>query len=124
MTAKTLEVNMYRYNPEEDKFPYIKQYKIEKPAKDIMVLDLLHLLKEQDESISYRRSCREGVCGSDGMNINGKNGHSCHLYSCHQNHKPLLYMTFYMKWTHLVLLINEANLKPLYLLLVFQSYIV
>ena len=42
-----------------------------------MVLDLLHLLKEKDESISYRRSCREGVCGSDGMNINGKNGLAC-----------------------------------------------
>jgi succinate dehydrogenase / fumarate reductase iron-sulfur subunit len=77
MAANTLEVNMYRYNPEEDKFPYIKQYKIEKPTKDIMVLDLLHLLKEKDESISYRRSCREGVCGSDGMNINGKNGLAC-----------------------------------------------
>ena len=77
MAAKTLEINMYRYNPEEDKFPYIKQYQIEKPSKDIMVLDLLHLLKEQDESISYRRSCREGVCGSDGMNINGKNGLAC-----------------------------------------------
>ena len=77
MATNILEVNMYRYNPEEDKFPYIKQYQIEKPAKDIMVLDLLHLLKEQDESISYRRSCREGVCGSDGMNINGKNGLAC-----------------------------------------------
>ena len=42
-----------------------------------MVLDLLHLLKESDDSISYRRSCREGVCGSDGMNINGKNGLAC-----------------------------------------------
>ena len=77
MATNNLEVNIYRYNPEEDKFPYIKQYQIEKPAKDIMVLDLLHLLKEQDESISYRRSCREGVCGSDGMNINGKNGLAC-----------------------------------------------
>ena len=36
---------MYRYNPEEDKFPYIKQYQIEKPTKDIMVLDLLHIIK-------------------------------------------------------------------------------
>ena len=69
-----LEVSLYRYNPETDKFPYMKTYEIEKPARDIMVLDLLHLLKEGDESISYRRSCREGVCGSDGMNINGKNG--------------------------------------------------
>ena len=42
-----------------------------------MVLDLLHLLKESDDTISYRRSCREGVCGSDGMNINGKNGLAC-----------------------------------------------
>ena len=77
MIKETLEINMYRYNPEQDKFPYIKNYIINKPLKDIMVLDLLHLLKEQDESISYRRSCREGVCGSDGMNINGKNGLAC-----------------------------------------------
>jgi succinate dehydrogenase / fumarate reductase iron-sulfur subunit len=45
--------------------------------KDIMVLDALQLAKEQDSSISFRRSCREGVCGSDGMNINGKNGLGC-----------------------------------------------
>ena len=42
-----------------------------------MVLDVLALIKEQDEGFSYRRSCREGVCGSDGMNINGKNGLAC-----------------------------------------------
>ena len=48
-----------------------------------MVLDLLNLLKEEDQSISYRRSCREGVCGSDGMNINGKNG----LHALHQFQK-------------------------------------
>ena len=48
-----------------------------KPDRDIMVLELLNLLKEQDPTISYRRSCREGVCGSDGMNINGKNGLAC-----------------------------------------------
>ncbi len=93
MATNILEVNMYRYNPEEDKFPYIKQYQIEKPAKDIMVLDLLHLLKEQDESISYRRSCREGVCGSDGMNINGKNGLACitpMFYAQYEKIKPFL----------------------------------
>ena len=72
-----LNINIYRYNPEEDKFPYMKNYEIEKPQKDIMVLDLLHLLKESDSSLSFRRSCREGVCGSDGMNINGKNGLAC-----------------------------------------------
>ena len=77
MLNNKLEVSMYRYNPEVDKFPYMKTYSISKPSKDIMVLDLLNLLKEEDQSISYRRSCREGVCGSDGMNINGKNGLGC-----------------------------------------------
>ena len=72
-----LKVSLYRYNPEKDKFPYMQNFSIEKPAKDVMVLDLLHLLKENDSSISFRRSCREGVCGSDGMNINGKNGLAC-----------------------------------------------
>ena len=56
MSINQLEISMYRYNPEQDEFPYMKKYKIEKPARDIMVLDLLHLLKEEDESISYRRS--------------------------------------------------------------------
>ena len=72
-----LSVSLYRYNPEQDKFPYMKNYKVKKPEKDIMVLDLLNMLKEDDATISYRRSCREGVCGSDGMNINGKNGLAC-----------------------------------------------
>ena len=77
MLGNTLQVSLYRYNPEQDKFPYMKKYTIKKPERDIMVLDLLNLLKEEDQSISYRRSCREGVCGSDGMNINGKNGLAC-----------------------------------------------
>jgi succinate dehydrogenase / fumarate reductase iron-sulfur subunit len=46
-------------------------------GKDIMVLDLLHLLKEKDSSMTFRRSCREGVCGSDGLNMNGTNGLAC-----------------------------------------------
>ncbi|MBJ7554311.1 succinate dehydrogenase iron-sulfur subunit [Marinomonas spartinae] len=71
-------VSIYRYNPEVDDAPYMKDYQIDLPAgKDLMVLDVLNLLKAQDPSISYRRSCREGVCGSDGMNISGKNGLAC-----------------------------------------------
>lgn len=71
-------VSIYRYNPEKDDAPYMQDYEIELPAgKDLMVLDVLNLLKEQDPSISYRRSCREGVCGSDGMNMSGKNGLAC-----------------------------------------------
>lgn len=42
-----------------------------------MVLDVLELLKAQDPTLTYRRSCREGVCGSDGINMNGRNGLAC-----------------------------------------------
>ncbi|HHX81770.1 MAG TPA: succinate dehydrogenase iron-sulfur subunit, partial [Pseudomonadaceae bacterium] len=46
-------------------------------GKDMMVLDVLQLVKEQDPTLAYRRSCREGVCGSDGVNMNGTNGLAC-----------------------------------------------
>ncbi|SOB75729.1 succinate dehydrogenase subunit B [Marinobacter sp. LV10R510-11A] len=71
-------VSLYRYNPETDSVPYMQDVDVELPAgKDLMVLDVLNLIKEKDESMAYRRSCREGVCGSDGMNMNGKNGLAC-----------------------------------------------
>ena len=71
-------VSVYRYNPETDDKPYMQDIHIDIPGgKDIMVLDLLQLLKEKDPSLGYRRSCREGVCGSDGMNMSGKNGLAC-----------------------------------------------
>lgn len=72
-----LKVQVYRYNPETDNAPYMKTYELDTQGKDLMVLDVLELLKAQDEGLAYRRSCREGVCGSDGMNINGKNGLAC-----------------------------------------------
>jgi succinate dehydrogenase / fumarate reductase iron-sulfur subunit len=72
-----LKVQVYRYNPDTDNAPYMKTYDLDTQGKDLMVLDVLELLKAQDESLAYRRSCREGVCGSDGMNINGKNGLAC-----------------------------------------------
>lgn len=72
-----LKVQVYRYNPDTDNAPYMKEYEIDTQGKDLMVLDVLELLKAQDQSLAYRRSCREGVCGSDGMNINGKNGLAC-----------------------------------------------
>ena len=50
----------------------MQKFNFEMPDRDIMVLELLNSLKESDPTISYRRSCREGVCGSDGMSINGK----------------------------------------------------
>ena len=72
-----MKVKIYRYNPETDSEPYMKEYQVDTQGKDLMVLDVLHLVKEQDPTLVYRRSCREGVCGSDGMNMNGENGLAC-----------------------------------------------
>ena len=75
---KTLNFSVYRYNPDVDHAPYMKDYQLEvEEGQDMMVLDALNLLKEQDPTLAYRRSCREGVCGSDGMNMSGKNGLAC-----------------------------------------------
>jgi succinate dehydrogenase / fumarate reductase iron-sulfur subunit len=71
-------VSIYRYNPETDDKPVMRDIDVEVPSgKDLMVLDVLALAKEKDPTVAYRRSCREGVCGSDGMNINGSNGLAC-----------------------------------------------
>jgi succinate dehydrogenase / fumarate reductase iron-sulfur subunit len=71
-------VSVYRYNPEMDHEPYMQDVEVSLPeGKDLMVLDVLNVIKEKDQSLSYRRSCREGVCGSDGVNMNGKNGLAC-----------------------------------------------
>ncbi|ALM51840.1 succinate dehydrogenase iron-sulfur subunit [Halomonas huangheensis] len=72
-----LQVSLYRYNPETDSAPYMEEFEVDTQGRDIMVLNLLEMLKEQDATVAYRRSCREGVCGSDGMNMNGKNGLAC-----------------------------------------------
>ncbi|WP_444917964.1 succinate dehydrogenase iron-sulfur subunit [Microbulbifer sp. JMSA003] len=72
-----LKVSIYRYNPETDKAPYMQDYELDTQGKDLMVLDVLELLKAEDQTLSFRRSCREGVCGSDGMNISGRNGLAC-----------------------------------------------
>ncbi len=71
-------VSVYRYNPETDTKPSMRDYQIQLPeGRDLMVLDVLELIKREDSAVTYRRSCREGVCGSDGMNINGTNGLAC-----------------------------------------------
>jgi len=71
-------VSIYRYNPEKDQVPYMEDLEVDIPeGKDLMVLDVLHLMKAKDSSVTYRRSCREGVCGSDGLNMNGRNGLAC-----------------------------------------------
>ncbi len=75
MDKRTFEI--YRYDPDTDAKPYMKTYEVELDGSERMLLDVLMKLKKQDDSISYRKSCREGVCGSDAMNINGKNGLAC-----------------------------------------------
>ena len=73
-----MQVSVYRYNPDTDEVPQMRDTSIDLPQdKDLMVLDVLELLKAADPTLSYRRSCREGVCGSDGINMNGKNGLAC-----------------------------------------------
>ena len=72
-----LQVSLYRYNPEQDREPYMQDVEVDTGGKDLMVLDVLELIKERDPTLAFRRSCREGVCGSDGLNMNGKNGLAC-----------------------------------------------
>ena len=73
-----MRFSIYRYNPETDSEPRMQDYELTIPeGSDMMLLEALILLKEQEPELSFRRSCREGVCGSDGMNINGKNGLAC-----------------------------------------------
>ena len=72
-----MRFSIYRYNPETDTRPYMQDYDLDLQAGDAMLLDALMLLKQQDDSIGFRKSCREGVCGSDAMNINGRNGLAC-----------------------------------------------
>lgn len=87
-----LTVSIYRYHPELDEKPYMQDFQVDTGGKDLMVLDVLNLLKIQERSLTYRRSCREGVCGSDGMNINGTNGLACitPLSSVVKNNKLVL----------------------------------
>ena len=72
-----MKFKIYRYDPDKDEKPYMKDYDVRLDPHDRMLLDALVRIKEQDDSLSLRRSCREGVCGSDAMNINGKNGLAC-----------------------------------------------
>jgi succinate dehydrogenase / fumarate reductase, iron-sulfur subunit len=72
-----MRFSIYRYNPDTDAKPYMQDYDIELEPSDRMLLDALVRIKVKDDTFAFRRSCREGVCGSDAMNINGKNGLAC-----------------------------------------------
>src|SRR5512139_2163711 len=72
-----MKFRVYRYDPEKDAAPYLKDYDVDLDPHDRMLLDALMRLKSVDDTLAFRRSCREGVCGSDAMNINGRNGLAC-----------------------------------------------
>ena len=72
-----MKFSIFRFDPDKDEKPYMQDYDIALEPADRMLLDALVRIKTVDDSLSLRRSCREGVCGSDGMNINGRNGLAC-----------------------------------------------
>lgn len=72
-----MKFRIYRYDPDRDDRPRMQDYDVRLDVHDHMLLDALIRIKEQDDTLSLRRSCREGVCGSDAMNINGRNGLAC-----------------------------------------------
>ncbi|HRE40143.1 MAG TPA: succinate dehydrogenase iron-sulfur subunit [Ignavibacteria bacterium] len=75
-----LNVSILRYNPEKDDKPYYQDFSISEWSNDMRVLDILHEIKwKHDGTLTFRRSCAHGICGSDGMKINGKNRLACSL---------------------------------------------
>ena len=68
---------IYRYDPDTGDKPRLQAYELTDVHPGMMLLEALLQIKRQDESLSFRRSCGEGVCGSDAMNINGRNGLAC-----------------------------------------------
>ena len=71
-----MKISIYRYDPEQDSKAHIQHYEVD-ARPGMMLLDALLEIKAADPSLAFRRSCREGVCGSDAMNINGRNGLAC-----------------------------------------------
>ena len=84
-----MKLSIYRYDPDKDAAPYMQDYDVKLEPSDLKLLDVLIRLKAQDDSFAFRRSCREGVCGSDAMNINGKNGLAC-LADIHELTEPVV----------------------------------
>lgn len=93
-----IQYKVFRYDPFINAEPWVQLYFISNENQSSMLLDNLFYLKnERDESISYRRSCREGICGSCAMNINGENALAC----------------LYIMKEHLNVLNNEVRIFPL-----------
>ena len=77
-TKNSRKVNVYRWSPDDDENPRIDSYTIDLDDCGPMVLDALIKIKQEiDSSLTFRRSCREGICGSCSMNIDGTNTLAC-----------------------------------------------
>jgi len=72
-----MKFSIYRYDPDKDVKPYMQDFDVALASSDHMLLDAILRIKLYDDSVTIRRSCREGVCGSDAININGRNGLAC-----------------------------------------------
>jgi len=72
-----MKFSIYRYNPETGAAPRMQDYEVRLKPTDSMLLHALIRIQEMDDTLALRRSCREGICGSDAMNINGRNGLAC-----------------------------------------------
>lgn len=77
-TKNVQKFKVYRWDPDAGGDPKYKTYEVDTNDCGPMMLDVLFKIKdEQDQTLSFRRSCREGICGSCAMNINGQNGLAC-----------------------------------------------
>ncbi len=78
LMGETVRLSIYRFDPERDDAPYMQDFEAPVTRRGMKLLDALNYIKwNVDGTLSFRRSCGEGVCGSDGMNINGVNGLAC-----------------------------------------------
>jgi len=97
-TSSLVQYRVFRYDPFINAEPWVQLYFITLGAQSSMLLDNLFYLKnEKDESLAFRRSCREGICGSCAVNINGENALAC----------------LYIMKEHLNALNNELRIFPL-----------
>ena len=76
--AEMIKLTIFRYDPEQGDKPEMQAYEVPFTGPGMKLLDALNYIKwNLDGTLTYRRSCGEGVCGSDGLNINGVNGLAC-----------------------------------------------
>lgn len=75
--ATSVNLRIRRYNPETNEPPHWQDYEVRVDPGDVMLAALMRIREEQDGSLAFRASCRSGICGSDGMVINGRSQLSC-----------------------------------------------